>query len=189
MKHRNFHRSERGMTLVEVAVASGIGAVVLGLGVTLSNSSMRDSNSMFIRSGLHIRASDATDKIARELQTATMSGEDTNHNGVLDSGEDINRDGRLDADWTLGDGVSAATMTFNKLKNGWQWSGPIQYLVTSDGLVRRENGVDRVICTGVTSLQFQRTGTIVDVSLTLTAKDRQGVTWTENSKRRANVRN
>jgi type II secretory pathway component PulJ len=179
----------RGMTIVEVTVSIALCAAVVGLGVKLSSSSLTDSNQMYVRTALQIHAADATDIVARELQTATLTGEDGNGNRTLDTGEDTNRNGRLDADWSLADGSLATAITFNLPVDGWLWSGPITYYVNNGTLMRRENGVDREICRSVTTFQVTRTGNLVDINLTLTSKDRAHRTWTETSSRRAHVRN
>ena len=189
MRHTSKLSRQRGMTLVETSVAATIGVMALGAGAVLSNSSLRDSNSMFVRTSLSIRSAELTDKIVRELQIATLSGEDANGNGALNTSEDINRNARLDADWSLADGGIASTLTFNRLVDGWLWSGPVAYRLENGAVIRRENSVDRVLYTGVQSLQFLRSGDMVDVSVTLSATDRTGKTWTEVSKRRAHVRN
>jgi len=179
----------RGFTLVELVVSSGICAVVLGLGAVLSSRAQQDANASYIRTRLKISSTEATDLMVRELQLATLTGEDANGNGVLDSGEDTNRNGRLDADWSLADGGVANAITFNLPVNGWLWSGPITYFVNNGVLTRRENGLDREICRVVTTFQVTRTGNLVDIDLTVTTKDRFGRTWTESSTRRAHVRN
>ena len=182
-------RRERGMTIIETAVAATIGVMALGAGAALSNSSLRDSNTMFVRSSLSIRSAEATEKIVRDLQIATLTGEDVNRNAALDSTEDVNRNGRLDADWNLADGGIASTITFNQLRDGWLWSSPVTYSLSGGRVIRTQDGVERVLCTGVQSMQFLRSGDLVDVTLTLAAADRAGQTWTEVSKRRAHVRN
>jgi hypothetical protein len=178
-----------GATVVEVAVGASLAAVFLGLGTRLSMNSMKDSNGMYVRTGLSMRASETTNQIVRELQLATISGEDVNWNKVLDPGEDINRNGALDCAWSLADGASASSISFNPSLDGWTWGAPVTYFLSSGTLMRRENGQDREICRGVTGFQVTRTGHLVDVDLTLSAKDRTGNRWTETSSRRADVRN
>jgi len=141
-------RRQHGMTLVEVAVSAGI---------RRHGPRSRRRADALVDEGLEhdVRAHVAhdprrgrDDKVIRELQTATLNGEDVNANGLLGTGEDTNRNGRLDADWSLADGGIAATLTFNKLKDGWLWSDPITYSVTGANLVRTQSGVSRVICSG-----------------------------------------
>jgi prepilin-type N-terminal cleavage/methylation domain-containing protein len=182
-------RRRRGMTLVEVMVSAAVGAIALGLGATLTSRAQQDSNSSYIRTRLKISSTESTDLIVRELQLATLSGEDANGNHVLDTGEDTNRNGRLDADWSLADGAVANAITFNLPVNGWLWSTPITYYVNNGVLMRRQDGLDREICRVVTTFQLARTGNLVDIDLTVTTKDRYGRTWTEASSRRAYVRN
>jgi type II secretory pathway component PulJ len=182
-------RRRLGLTLIEVVVSAAIGAVALGLGATLTSRAQQDSNSSYIRTRLKISSTESTDLLVRELQLATMVGEDANGNHVLDAGEDTNRNGRLDSDWSLADGGVANAITFNIPVNGWLWSTPITYYVSNGVLMRRQDGLDREICRVVTTFQLTRTGNIVDIDLTVTNKDRYGRTWTEASSRRAYVRN
>ena len=167
----------RGLTLIEVVVSSAIGAVVLGLGATLTSNAQQDSNASYIRTRLKMSSTESTDLLVRELQLATLSGEDTNRNA------------RLDADWSLADGAVADAITFNLPVDGWLWSTPVTYYVSNGVLMRRQNGIDREICRVVTTFQLTRSGNLIDINLTVTTKDRYGRTWAENSTRRAYVRN
>ena len=180
---------QTGLTFVELAVASAIGAMILGLGVSLTRSSLRDSNALFVRTSLQTRAASATDQLARDLQVATLSGEDANDNKSLDANEDTNRNARLDADWSLKDGGSADAITFNAVASGWLWSAPITWYVKGGVLMRRDDTSDREICRGVKAFQVTRSGNLVDIDLTVSAVDREAKTWTETSRRRAHVRN
>lgn len=187
MRRRSCRRA--GVSLVEVVVASAIGAVVLTGASMLMRTSLRDSNAAHIRDSLAIRCADSADQVVRDLQIGTLSGEDTNRNGVLDAGEDFNRNGRLDSDWSLPDGTAATSITFNALHAGWMWSAGISYSVKNGVLVRRESGVDREICRNVTVFKVTRSGTMVDIDLSLSMRDRNGTVWTETARRRAHVRN
>ena len=178
------------MSLVEVVIASAIGALVLTGASMLLRNSFRDSNAAYIRDSLAIRCADSADLVVRELQLGTLVGEDTNGNGVLDSAEDVNRNGRLDADWNLADGTAATSITFNALVGGWTWTEGINYSVNNKGvLLRREKGVDREICRNVAVFKVTRSGTIIDVDLSLSMRDRNGKVWSETARRRAHVRN
>jgi hypothetical protein len=185
---RTFPR-QAGLTVVELAVGASLAAVFLGIGARLSMNSMKDSNGMYVRTGLSMRAAETTNAIVRELQLATFTGEDVNWNKALDANEDVNRNGRLDSDWSLSDGAAASAITFNLCTDGWTWSGPVTYSVTNGVLMRTEGGESREVCRGVTAFQVTRTGHLVDVDLTVTARDRSGQLWTEISSRRADVRN
>ena len=180
---------QAGFSIVEVVVASAIGAVVLTGAAMLLRTSFRDSNAAFVRDSLAIRCADSADQVVRDLQLGTLSGEDTNRNGILNSGEDTNRNGRLDSDWSLADGTAATAVVFNTLVGGWQWSGAVTYSVNNGVLLRRENGVDREVCRNVAVFKVTRSGTMVDVDLSLSKRDRNGTLWSETARRRAHVRN
>lgn len=177
------------MSLVEVVIASAIGALVMAGASILLRNSFRDSNAAYIRDSLAIRCADSADLVVRELQLGTLVGEDTNRNGVLDTAEDVNRNGRLDADWSLADGTAATSVTFNALLGGWMWTEGINYSVKNGVLLRREKGVDREICRNVALFKVTRSGTIIDVDLSLSMRDRNGKVWSETARRRAHVRN
>jgi prepilin-type N-terminal cleavage/methylation domain-containing protein len=180
---------QAGVSLVEVVVASAIGAIVLTGASMLLRTSFRDSNAAYVRDSLAIRCADAADLVVRELQLGTLSGEDTNHNGVLNAGEDVNRNGRLDCDWNLADGTAATSITFNSLLGGWMWSEGISYSVRNGVLYRSEKGVDREICRNVALFKVTRSGTMIDIDLSLSMRDRTGKVWSETARRRAHVRN
>jgi type II secretory pathway component PulJ len=178
-----------GVSLVEIVVASAIGAIVLTGASLLLRTSFRDSNAAYLRSSLAIRCADAADQVVRELQLGTLSGEDTNANGVMNSGEDTNRNGRLDSDWSLADGTASTSITFNSLNGGWMWSEAINYSVNKRVLLRREKGVDREICRNVDLFKVTRSGSMIDIDLTLSMRGNNGTVWSETARRRAHVRN
>ena len=180
---------QSGVSAVEVVVASAIGAIVLTGAAMLLRTSFRDSNAAWVRDSLAIRCADAADQVVRELQIGTLSGEDTNRNRVLNTGEDVNRNGRLDSDWSLPDGTAATSITFNSLQDGWMWSEGITYSVKDGVLLRRDRGVNREICRNVALFKVTRSGTMVDVDLSLSLRDRNGTVWSETARRRAHVRN
>jgi prepilin-type N-terminal cleavage/methylation domain-containing protein len=182
-------RRQSGVSLVEVVIASAIGAVVLTGASMLLRTSFRDSNAAYVRDSLAIRCADSADQVVRELQLGTLSGEDGNRNGVLDTTEDTNRNGRLDSDWSLADGTAATSITFNSLLGGWMWSDAINYSVKNGVLLRRENGVDREICRNVALFKVTRSGTMIDIDLSLSMRGRDGRVWSETARRRAHVRN
>lgn len=186
MRHR---RALRGLSLVEVVTATAISASMLLVAISLADSAGDATNSAHIRSSVFIRASKAADRLVKELQTASPVGEDDNDNGSLDSGEDTNSNSRLDSDWSLADGSTGTSITFNKVESDWTWSGPIAYAIKDGNLVRTENSVDEVVCRNVDSFTVRRSGDQVVLSIRSFANDRKGRTWSETAERTAYVRN
>ena len=182
-------RGDRGLSLVEVVVATAISAGLMLLAVQLAGSADRSAAGSSKRAALLARASSAADALVQDLQVSGMSGEDENSNGVLDSDEDGNNNGRLDSDWSLADGQAASTLTFNRIERRWVWTGPITYAVV-DGVLRRTEGdAIREMCRNVTAFSVSRASTRVTISLTCGGRDARGAEWSETATRRVYVRN
>jgi len=182
-------RSLRGMSLVEVVIATAISAGMLLVAMSLADSTGDATNSAYIRTSVFVRAAKAADRLVKELQTSSVIGEDSNENDTLDTGEDTNGNTRLDADWSLADGSNATSITFNKIQAGWTWSGPIVYALQDSNLVRTESGRDEVVCRNVDEFTVSRAGDQVTLSIRSFANDRRGRTWSETSERTCYVRN
>lgn len=183
------HDSTRGLSILEVLIAATLGAGVLGAGFMLTQTTTRAGTAAHQQSLVSTRVADAAEMIVRDLQVASLLAEDRNGNGTLDLGEDVNNNGALDADWSLSDGGSAASITFNRIERNWLWSAPVTYAVQNGVLVRTSNGVAREICRDITALSFTRAGTTVDVAISSEGRDGQGELWTQTAERRAYVRN
>jgi len=177
------------MTLVEVIVATVVGSGVLLGGVVLTDSGMRATTAAHRRSTLALKASQASARIVRELQAASMSAEDENENGTLDVGEDSNRNGTLDANWSLADGTSANTLTYNVLAEEWRWSAPVTISLQNGSLIRTEGSQVTQLCTEVRGVTFTRSGRSVQLRLELEGTDGRGEVWTEFAERKIHVRN
>ena len=178
-----------GMTLAEVAVSTALAAGLLLTGVALARSTHADAAAASRRTSLSIRAAEVADRIVRELQVAGVAGEDRNANGALDPGEDTNVNGRLDADWSLAEGATEGGLTFNVVRPGWTWSGPITLRVAGGVLLREEGGRTLELCRGVEELSFTRAGRGVDVRLVLAGADSGGERWSDFAERRVHARN
>ena len=182
-------RTLRGMSLVEVVIATAISSSMLLVAFSLADSTGDATNSAHIRSSIFVRASKGADRLVKELQTASIDAEDDNANGTLDSGEDSNGNGRLDADWSLADLSTASSITFNKVESDWSWSNPIVYAIKDGNLVRTKDSADEVICRNVDQFTVRRSGDQVVLSIRSFANDRKGRTWSETSERTCYVRN
>jgi len=177
------------MSLVEVVISTAIAASMLLVALSLADSAGDATNSAHIRTTVFVRASKAADRLVKELQTASPVGEDDNENGSLDSGEDTNSNTRLDSDWSLADGATGTSITFNKVESDWTWSGPIAWAITDGNLVRTESSATEVVCRNVSAFAVRRSGDQVVLSITSFANDRKGRTWSETAERTCYVRN
>ena len=181
--------SEAGLTAVEVIVATSLSAGLLFLAMELFSTSSDAATASHRRTTISTRVADAAEIVVRDLQVAGLSGEDRNLNDVLDSDEDTNNNGQLDADWSLPNGGTAASITFNKVQRRWVWGPPITYSIQNGTLVRTEGSRVREICREVASFSLSRSGDRVDISLTSSGADRNGEVWSETAERRVYVRN
>jgi hypothetical protein len=163
-----------------------ITATVLFAAAMVTKSAIAESSGVGTSSGLSVRCCEGGNAIAKVLMNSGISGEDTNGNGLLDTGEDTNRNGVLDSNWSLANGATSASLTFNMMGQNYLWSGPVTLSVVN-GVLRQTQGTNvREICRNVSALSFTRNGDLIDITLTLTAANR---TWTASAKRRINVRN
>ena len=177
------------MTLVEMTVSASIAAILLILGVKITLGMSRTSTSAHRQTTISVRVAEAANMLARDLQVAGIVGEDRNASGTLSPGEDTNNNGILDADWSLADGASATSITFNRVENRWVWTTAITWQVTDGVLLRTQDGNVREICRGVTDFTVERNDTRVDISVTCEGTDGQGEVWSETADRRVYVRN
>ena len=176
---------ERGFTLLEVLIATGI-FVFIVTGATMAIS--QDARALRViggHLGPEMKARSALDRVSSELRMASVWGEDRNHNLVLDDGEDTNENGTLDSDWSLEDGGDPASyITFNRRMDAVDesgtvvgsgvYSGAVSYKLEGDRLVRVWNtqvapGVivtrRTTLAEGVLALRFKRSAEIVTVSI------------------------
>jgi len=178
--------------MVELAISISVTGTILLAAAAITQTSVASNAGIGTSSGLSVRTCEAANAVAKLLTNAGLLGEDANANGLLDAGEDTNRNGRLDADWSLANGASDSTLTFNTMlnsANGYVWSDPITLSVVN-GVLRSTQGTTvREIARNVDSITFTRNGDLIDVALALSTKDRTGRSWTATARRRVNVRN
>ena len=95
------HSSERGFSIVELAMAIVIGGVIVSVLALSLKTGKNASTSLHAGLDLSESTRSCLRRIAEELRTASRQGEDANGNSTLDTGEDKNANGRLDADWAV----------------------------------------------------------------------------------------
>lgn len=182
-------QSRAGFTLVETVVAAAAASVLLVGAIAMTRSAGNVGRAVTKRSGMAVAATNAIQRIERDLLVSGFGGEDLNLNRALDGGEDFNRNLRLDSDWNLADGATATSLTMNLVERTWTWSGPVTYEVVNRVLRRTENGSGVEICRNVSSFTVSRDGDMVTVNLTVSGADGAGETWVHTESRRVHVRN
>lgn len=182
-------RRGRGFSLVETTVALAAASILLVGAFALTRTAGTVGRGVTKRTSLAVSATNAMQRIERDLQIAGFGGEDGNTNRVLDAGEDVNRNLRLDSDWSLADGETATSITMNLVERNWTWSGPVTYSVQNRSLRRTQDGVSVEICRNVTSFTVSRSGDLVSVNLVVTGADGTGQSFVKTESRRIHVRN
>ncbi|MEM8885663.1 MAG: hypothetical protein AAGD14_16480 [Planctomycetota bacterium] len=200
-RHHSRHTSRRarattrGFTVLEVSLAVGILATIVGTTAIGIAADTRVERVLTQGLGPQMTAQDALQRIRAELRVASIAGEDVNGNGTLEPEEDLNDDGRLTADWSLADEVAdQPSLTFNRRQdkidaNGevtalGRVSAPISYRLESNKLVRTDAGEASVIARNVSSLRFSRSGKLVTITIDVgSGPDAQTLTtrvWVRN---------
>ncbi len=179
----------RGVTLLETTVAAAAASILLVGAIALTRTAGTVGRGVTKRTSLAVSATNAMQRIERDLQIAGFGGEDGNTNRVLDTGEDANRNLRLDADWSLADGATATSITMNLVERNWTWSGPVTYSVANRVLRRTQDGVSAEICRNVTNFTVSRAGDMVTVNLAVQGPDGTGQSYIQTESRRVHVRN
>ena len=100
-----------------------------------------------------------------ELRRASINAEDIDKDNDVDDldTEDLNKNGRIDDDWSLADGETAETVSFNMVNNEGLYSDKITYRFDGERLWR-DYGSDpakvksSVISSDATAVTFTRQG-------------------------------
>ena len=102
--------------------------------------------------------------------------------------EDLNLNERLDADWSLADGATAPSITFNRrfdllIGNTGSpcvaYSSAIRYRLESGRIVRETNHtasgqtIRTTVASNVSALRFTRRGSLVQVAIVIRLRDGQ----------------
>ena len=178
--------SGRGFTVLEIAFAGAIFALLLGAATTAIATDNTAERVILAEMGPEAKTRRALRKLASELRMAGLSAEDLNANGELDEGEDINENGELDADWNLPDGTKdQATLVFNRrveirykaddIKPSTVYSRKVVYRVVNKEFLREAISTDFVnnktlvrrvvLAKGVSAVRFSRDGKVITVEL------------------------
>lgn len=172
--------SRRGFTILELSVAAAILAIIFG---SLASALVTDGPTHRVLTAPVnplMRGHKVIEHIAGELRMAGEWGEDRDHDGEFDPSEDTNLNGVLDADWSLPDGATANTLTFNRridIKVGTvahgAYSRRITYRLAGTEIIRdwevtTPSGSSKrsaVMATGINDLRFIRAGRVVTVEV------------------------
>lgn len=182
-------RRDLGLGLVETLAAFAAAALLFAAGIGLTKSAGDASRGVARRTSLAVSATNALDRLERDLQVAGFLGEDVNGNGLLDPDEDVNRNLRLDADWSLGDGRTDGAVTMNLVERDWTWSGPVSWTVRGGSLVRTRDGVSVEVCRNVQAFSVARSSAMLTIRLTMSGADGAGASCCQAETRRIHVRN
>ena len=104
------------------------------------------------------RASGVAERLIDEIRQASLLAETVDDT-------DGNLNGKIDDDWSLADGASAETLTFNKALGGGIYSEPITFTFDGETLWRESGPVGSrqktVLAADVTAVTFTRQGSRV----------------------------
>jgi prepilin-type N-terminal cleavage/methylation domain-containing protein len=188
---------QRGFTVLEVSIAAGIFAVLLGAAVSAFSGDGRVERELTKSVGPEMRARHALDRIVSDLRMASILGEDLNGNGNLDDNEDLNDNGLLDSNWNLIDGaVDAPRLQFNRRIDLRDTDGEmvavgvfsriVAFYVEGDRLIRYWEATDfdngktvrnrTVLAAPIAGVRFSRTGGVIRVSIDYLVKSAGGKT-------------
>jgi len=155
--------AKRGFTLIEVVVGSALLAVVAGVGLGMVLTGQKAYTSSSNQMYASVRASSVMNRILAELRMSTIKGEDVDDdNNAADlASEDLNGNGRIDDDWSLADGETASTISFNIVDGQGNYSDRVTFRFTNGRVFRAlgsTNPVVAVIAEDVKALTFTRNG-------------------------------
>lgn len=172
----------RGYSLMEMSMSLVFFAAIAGSAATSLLQDNHAQRALTAQVGPAMRLRSAIHRIGVDLRMAGIWGEDSNHDGYLQSREDLNGNGILDADWSLPDGETHNDLAFNSradlrdddgavIATG-VYSPMIRYLLV-DGRVIRERTlyddegnattVRATLADSIRSISFSRKGGVIKV--------------------------
>ncbi|MFQ5844013.1 MAG: PilW family protein [Planctomycetota bacterium] len=161
---------ERGFTLVEIVMVALIMSVITGVVLALTSTGQSLYNTTEHQMHVSSRAQALADRLFSELRQASFQGEDLDDDddpGDL-AEEDTNNNGRIDDDWSLADGASAQSLSFNAAIGGGLSSDVITFRFDGE-TVFRESGTANprtaVLAKDVTALTFTRQGRRITINI------------------------
>ena len=152
----------RGFTVLEVAVSAALFGVVTAavMGFAMTGQQQYTSSQHTVHASA--RATDLAERMISELRAASIEAE-----GFLN--EDGNSNGRIDDDWSLADGASAETITFNKAEGFGRFSNPITFAFANGRLTRESGPVGSretaILADDVTAVTFTRQGSRIVINV------------------------
>lgn len=153
----------RGFTFVEVAMAATLLVVISGVGLAMVMTGQKvyttSSNQMQASS----RVGGVMERLLIELRRASINAEDIDKDNSPDDldTEDLNKNGRIDDDWSLADGQTAESISFNMVNSDGLYTDKITYRFDGERLWR-DFGSDpstvqsSVVSSDVTAVTFTR---------------------------------
>ena len=178
----------RGLTIVELVLASLFGLLLIGAAAMSLGRDAQASSALIQEDVPTLSAQKAMETIAEEIGMASFIAEDRDGNGELGASEDLNVNGQLDSDWSLADGTTASTITFNRrfdlmfqsgARPSTAYSSKIRYSLQSGRIVRetKHSGTGQILRTSLAShvsdLRFTRIGGMVHIDIVIQLRDGQ----------------
>ncbi len=162
MKH------SRGFTLIEALIAatifSGVLAASMGMAASGQTLQARSTHQMHASTRAHA----LLERMSVELRHASILAEDIdgdNDPDDLDT-EDTNGNGQIDDDWSLADGETAETLSFNRALGGHLYSDRIAFRFDGQRVWRDgSTGPSIVLARDVTALTFTRQGKRITITI------------------------
>jgi len=164
----------RGFTFLEVTIAAAIMTVVAGVGLSLIMTGQQAYTSSSNQTYASTRANAIMERMLAEIRMASIGGEDMDGDDDPDDidFEDVNDNGRIDDDWTLADGETAESITFNMMLAGGRVTDLVRFRFDGDRLWR-ESGSDplrkSLIAEDAEAVTFTRQGSRIIINVVTSA--------------------
>ena len=167
-------KTNRGFTVVEIVVASSLMAVISGVGLAMVLTGQKVYAKSSHQMHASTRASGVMERILADIRIASIRGEDVDDDDSIDdlTAEDLNGNGRIDDDWSLADGETANSISFNMVTSAGLYSDKVSYEFDGEHL-RRHLGSNvatmksTVVSSDVTAVTFTRQGRRIIVNIVL----------------------
>ena len=175
LPQRNRSRTEprrSGISILELMITLAVGTVILG-GIF----------SMIFVSQTSFAENLTMSKVEYSAKLSLLKIE----NEVMDSSVES-------PNWSLAEGASAATLTFNRctgtLDGEKAWGPSIQFLMDGDRLIRQDlGGVQTVLSDDIQALTFTLNGNVLNVTITASGNHRDRFVYSTTAQLDVELRN
>jgi len=149
-------------------------SVVAGVGLSMMMTGQQAYRSSANKMHAATRANGIMERLIVELRMASLRGEDRDNDDDENDlvHEDRNANGRIDDDWSLADGETSESITFNMMLAGGRVTDRVRFFFDGDRLWR-EAGSDTVrkslIAEDAEAITFTRQGTRIIINVVTSA--------------------